>query len=193
MPSAVETDAAAYSWAVLAAKSEIHDVLMSYCRGVDRRGADTIAAAYHPGGVDRRPYGPDGVIETDGRSLAERAVASFAGVESFSQHHLTTVSIRVDTEAGVAAAESYVLAIHPMLDADGTERLRLTGGRYLDQFEFRDGRWAIAVREMIVDWSRSDISGDAFLTTLAAPLLAGAGAADPSAALFAPFAPKGAV
>ena len=169
--------------AAVVARLEITDLLASYCRGVDRRDAESIAAAYHPDGVDRRPYGPDGIVESDRRTLANRAVRSFDGTSSFSQHHLTTQSIKVNVAAGVAVVESYVIALHPMLGPDGVEQLRAVGGRYLDRLEHRGGRWAIAVREMVVDWSREDVPGSTFLTSLAAPLRAGAGNADPSASL----------
>ena len=32
---------------------------------------------------------------------------------------------------------------------------RLTGGRYVDRFERRDGRWRIAERTFVLDWMRT--------------------------------------
>ena len=39
---------------------------------------------------------------------------------------------------------------------DDTELQSWIGGRYLDTMTFRDGRWAIADRKVVFDWSRSD-------------------------------------
>ncbi len=39
-----------------------------------------------------------------------------------------------------------------MIRIDGAEKLRLTGGRYVDRLERRDGEWRIAERVVVLEW-----------------------------------------
>lgn len=170
----------------LLARAEILDVLSRYCRAVDRRDADLLLSVYHHDAVDVRPYGPDGELRATPTELARRMLTSFADEQSMSQHHLTTVTIVTDLEHDRANAESYVIALHPMRASGpggALERpaLAVTGGRYLDDLERRDGRWAILRRVMVVDWSRADLPGQELFATLAPALAPGIGRRDPSA------------
>jgi hypothetical protein len=45
-------------------------------------------------------------------------------------------------------------------EADGTRRLDTWWGRYLDQYECRDGRWAITHRTCVHEWTRSEPLGE---------------------------------
>ena len=38
----------------------------------------------------------------------------------------------------------------------------VVGGRYVDKFERRDGRWAITHRDVIFDWSRQEPETEKF-------------------------------
>ena len=51
------------------------------------------------------------------------------------------------------SSECYFLAIKDV-EKDGARVLRIRAGRYIDRFERRDGRWAIAERVLADDWSR---------------------------------------
>lgn len=173
----------------LAARTEIHDALVRYCRGIDRRDRSLIESAYFPDAVDRRPYGP----AADPKALAERAVAGFGTTPEFSQHHLTNVSIELDLGEGTAAVETYVIAFHPVSTSTtgsfqpvDEPRLHVVGGRYLDRFECRAGEWRIAERTLVVDWSRQHLAGDPLFTAVFPPAFTPGAADDPSYPHLAP-------
>ena len=60
----------------------------------------------------------------------------------------------IDLAGDVAAAESTGVAVHRSDDPAPHLNL-MTGFRYLDRFERRDGRWAIAERTAVGEWSLS--------------------------------------
>lgn len=69
------------------------------------------------------------------------------------QHAVSNVVIElVGTTAWV---ESAFLATHVRPPGDGFDEpfLDTFWGRYVDRFDKRDGRWAIASREVVHDWS----------------------------------------
>jgi hypothetical protein len=165
----------------LLARTEIHQVLMRYCRGVDRGDLDLLRSVYHPGAIDRH-----GAFTGTGEDFATMLVASMDAAGGVGQHHITNVLIELTADGAGAEVESYFLAMHPyrLRDSD-TADLALVGGRYLDRFELRDGRWAITERTVVLDWSRATIAGEGW--PAGAAFLPGArGGADPSASWFRP-------
>ena len=69
-----------------------------------------------------------------------------------------------------------------------TSRLRnhvlaAVGGRYLDRFERRGDVWAIADRQVVIDWSRAQLAGETWAVQ-ASFATGGRREQDPSAALF---------
>lgn len=127
-------------------RNSIEDALRSYCRGIDRLHAPSIAAGFHPG-ADLIDYGPQpSKIE----QFVEHAVAALAGKFVATQHRISNISIELDGDR--ALVETYVLAFH--VEETGDERLLHTfSGRYIDRFEERDGAWKIASRTLRNDWS----------------------------------------
>src|SRR5205085_7628874 len=115
----------------LLAKEQIREVLLRYCRGVDRCDAELIASAYHPDAIDHH-----GAITASGSEigpiLAEKLVTHYRAT----MHQVTNSLIEVAGD--VAASESYYVARH-LLDRAGVETLLEGCGRYLDRFEGRDG------------------------------------------------------
>ncbi len=166
----------------VAARQEIHQVLMRYCRGVDRGDRDLITSVYHHGAVDR--HGPAEFKDAHGE-FAEWAVSRLDALDGVTQHHITNYLIELNGDAAVA--ESYFLAFRPNKLVDGTEVLGVVGGRYLDRFERRGGHWAIVERSVVCDWSRQSLAGDEYPLT-SAHVRGGRREADPSHALFAEIA-----
>lgn len=169
----------------ISARMEIHDVLMRYCRGIDRRDADLIRSAYFEDAVDTRSYYKR---DSTADNLARRAVEGFGDLPDYSQHHTTNEIIDLDLDNDLARVESYVIACHPVgpetsllfAPEDGKRHLRFVGGRYLDRFERRDGEWRIARRVSMVDWSRADLLGDELWDSFREELTAGGIPDDPS-------------
>lgn len=136
----------------LSAHIEIRQALARYCRGLDRGDFDLICSAYHPGAMDRGRQIADGPVE----AFARFAVEKLDRPRIVGQHHITNVLIDLDGDH--ARVESYFLVFRPQLNpASGADELAPTGGRYLDLFECREGRWRIAERRVIVDWAQQPV------------------------------------
>ena len=139
----------------LLSKQAIAEVLYRRARAGDRSDAELAHACYHPGATERH-----GVF--DGLATDFIDVASFTrprpGSPIKGMHHVVTnilVDFKDDEDAFV---ESYHVAWCQM--TDGTDAT--IGGRYLDRFARRDGRWAIAHRDVIFDWSRVEPETEKF-------------------------------
>jgi hypothetical protein len=161
----------------IAAHIEIRQVLYRYCRGVDRGDEAMLRSVYHPGATDDH-----GAWKGMGEDFAAYIVGSMDRQSPGSQHHLTNILIELEQDA--ANVESYFLALHPYQSPEsGTEKMAFVGGRYLDRFERRNGAWRIAARQVVLDWTRSELSGEAWQAE-AAFARPGRRDADPSANLF---------
>jgi SnoaL-like domain len=66
-------------------------------------------------------------------------------------HFLGGLQIKLCSESA-ASAENYGIA-SGVREADGVWTGTMYGGRYLDEFEKRDGEWRISARQYIMDWS----------------------------------------
>ena len=55
-----------------------------------------------------------------------------------------------DLDGDVAHTETYYMFVG--MNREG-EPLVMSGGRYIDRFEKRDGRWAVAARLCVRDWA----------------------------------------
>jgi hypothetical protein len=133
------------------AKQEIHDVLMRFCRGVDRLDEALLRSCYHADSYDDH-----GHFKGKGHDFAAYIVKSIAERAHHTTHSVANVLIELDNEdANAARTESYVLAYLRRRDADDKEWLDFFSGRYVDRFERREGDWRIAVRVVVHDWSAS--------------------------------------
>ena len=123
-------------------REEIRAVLVSHARTLDRHDLDGLAEAYHEGALENH-----GAFQGDARVLASRTGEEHA---AFCTAHLHYVSNHtIDLEGDLAHAETYFLA--GLLRKDGLTEM--VGGRYIDRFERREGRWAIVERGCIVEWN----------------------------------------
>lgn len=161
----------------LAAHAEIKQVLYRYCRGVDRGDAALIAACYTPDATDYH-----GGWVGLGKDFGTYLVPSMDQAASVGQHNITNVLIELDGDK--AAVESYFFAFHPQPAADAPVHHIFVAGRYLDRFALHEGKWLIAERRVVIDFSRPLSGGEDWAN--AASFLKGARRGDdPSAALFA--------
>ena len=136
-------------------RAAIHDVLMRYCRGVDRCDEELVRSAYHPDAVDDHGYwkGP-------GWDFAAFIVRDIARRSSATTHAVANELIELHGDA--AAVESYVFA-YLCPPGGGAPVVNLFAGRYVDRFERREGEWRIARRTVVHDWSRQLPTADASL------------------------------
>lgn len=134
-------------------RREIEDVVLRYCRGVDRLDMDAVRECYHPGAVDHHT-GFSGPVE-EYVPWVRGQLEFLGGTHHQIGNHLSEIC------GDTAAVETYVTATH-WSAANAEVKVFLTlGMRYVDRFERRDGRWAIAERWAVCDWTRweKDLTG----------------------------------
>lgn len=129
-------------------KQEIHEVLLRYCRGVDRCDRDLIADCYHPDAVDDH-----GDWVASGADAPDHILKLVRKTPRPGMHFLGNQLIEI--EGDVAWSESYFQA-YKDFERDGKRYVRVRAGRYVDRFERRNGRWKIAERVLTDDWNKVD-------------------------------------
>ncbi len=143
-------------------KQEIYEVLARYLRAADRGDADGIAACYLPGATEDH-----GGVFT---GTAEEYVASITEVLTHprgrTMHCMTNVLIDVDGDT--ASAESYVVTFSAVRTPDGRGS-SFVGARLLDRMERRDGRWGIAHRSLLWEWSHDAPAAETWLFGMLVP------------------------
>jgi hypothetical protein len=123
-------------------RQEILDCLHRYTRGMDRLDRELARSAYHDGAIDVHR---DVVKEVD--DFLDWAFAYHA-TQTLHQHYIGNNTIEIDGDT--AHAETYYTFVGRYPDREAP--LDIAGGRYIDRFERRDGRWAIAARVCTLEW-----------------------------------------
>ena len=130
---------------LLADRFAIDEVLVRYCRGIDRCDASEL----------RRVFAPDAALEygagpqpRDG--MVDQLIAGLHAMR-LTQHSISNALIEIDGDR--ARAETYCTALH-ILGLPGQEIEMVVGGRYLDQLERREDGWQIVERLYVMDWNR---------------------------------------
>jgi hypothetical protein len=126
------------------ARSEIHAVLMRYCRALDRMDRELASTVWHPNGT--ADYG--GYFEGTGEAFLDWVWEGHARLDAHA-HQITNVLIEVDGDR--AASESYVTVVLRGNPAGTGTYAFAEIGRYLDRWERREGRWAIVARVYVAD------------------------------------------
>lgn len=143
----------------LVAESEIRAALARYARGADRNDVELIRSAYHPDATDSHGYF-SGTIDGFVEWFRERH-----GAVTQSMHFLGNCLIEFEGDEA-ALVETYCQAFQRLRDpvAAGTLQDLHVLCRYLDRFERRDGRWAIAARTVVYETQdvREVADGDPF-------------------------------
>jgi len=131
----------------LLAREEIHDVLKRYVRAVDRADADLMISCYHDDGVDDH-----GMFRGPARDFADFVCGERSKRYQATHHFIAPPNIRVSGDS--AFVDTYCIA-HQISAPDevGQRFDYMIGVRYLDRFERRAGRWLIAHRTAVFDWT----------------------------------------
>ena len=129
-------------------REEIHDLVLSYCRAVDRLQYDDIRAVYARDGIDHHT-GFDGTAD-DYVAWLRRLLPHLGGTMHIVGNHLSEVG------GDRAVAETYGTAVHWGTPADEPALNFTTGFRYVDALVREDGAWRIAERWAMREWTRSD-------------------------------------
>jgi hypothetical protein len=132
-------------------KQALHELLVRYCRAVDRCDAELLASVYHPDAEEDHGLYRGGIPEfVDWVLGRQRRIQS-------SMHCILNEYFEVDGD--VAHGESYWMwCARPARVAgrpeDDPRTLVTTGGRYIDRFERRSGEWRIARRRVVLEFDR---------------------------------------
>jgi hypothetical protein len=161
--------------ATLLARAEITDVLTRYVHGADRNDWDLVRGCYHPDAIDDHGLyagNVDGLLAF---------LSELTATLSATSHQLGPPHIEVDGDT--ARAETYCLGWYERPGHGTTIWTIAQGLRYLDLFERRHERWAIAHRIVVLDWEQVGAPGQ---PSVAAPSWqrGARGAADPSFPFF---------
>jgi hypothetical protein len=131
----------------LSAKQEIVDLLLLYCRGVDRCDTELIKRAFWEDAYDNH-----GAHAAPAWEFADSIVASKLATTAWTTHAVTNHLVEVDGD--VAFSEAIVLTFQKRTTGD---EVNIFCGRYVDRVERREGEWRFAYRQMIHDWSGSTV------------------------------------
>jgi ketosteroid isomerase-like protein len=121
----------------------IRDLVYTYCRAVDRFDRELLLSVYHDDAIDDH-----GMVVAGPEKFADWVFTFHGRFQQRTQHIITNHLCEI--EGDIAHAESYWMLA--AVNAGGPH-LSFGGGRYVDRFERRDGRWAIAARKCLLDWS----------------------------------------
>ena len=131
----------------LVAVEEIREAVLRYCRGLDRLDADLLRSAYVPGAVDDH-----GVFVGNAWEFCRRVVESHRSFDA-TMHCVLNHLVELDGPDG-ARGEVYVLAHVLRRDDEASLVHDAWWGRYADRYGRRDGRWGIAHRVTVHEWTR---------------------------------------
>lgn len=129
-------------------RQDILDVIVRYCRGVDRLDREMVLSAYHPDAVDDHTMfvgSPDEFWTWVSKMHGEN--------HSATQHLIANHHCEIDGD--IAHCETYLA--YSGMNKTGAP-FSAIGGRYIDRMEKRRGLWAIAARQYIVDWVAPSIN-----------------------------------
>ena len=115
-------------------RAQFPDGVHRYTRGMDRLDRELARSAYHDDAVDDH----GGFVATVEEFLDW--AFDYHAKQIRHQHYVSNHSVELDDDT--AHAETYYTFVGT--DRDETKPVEIVGGRYLDRFERRDGRWAIA-------------------------------------------------
>jgi hypothetical protein len=128
-------------------KDQIRDVIMRYCRAVDRQDLELLLSLYHPGATEDH-----GAYKGPVAGFAEHLLKVMRTQYEVVRHSIGTVIIEIDGASAFVESSFDAGCILRQRTPDGKRQARVHSGRYLDKFERRDGVWAIANRIVVKDY-----------------------------------------
>jgi hypothetical protein len=128
-------------------REQIRDVIDLSVRGIDRVDRSMILAAYHPLAREEHSHF-DGTVEDFAEFVCGPRSERFVGTT-----HLLGYS-RVELDGEIARSMTSCLAHRLVASRDGSGSVDFVSGvRFLDELERREGSWAITHRRCVGDWS----------------------------------------
>ena len=149
-------------------KQAIAEVMMTYCRAIDRMDEALLRSVFHPDSQHDHGFkGPSSDPAAKGKDGKPGEFVGYAlsvlSRMTRTHHQLGNIFVEIQPGGTVAYTEAYFTAYHRMRargdpkagpDAWDTEMDWWVGGRYMDRMEKRNGVWKIARRTATTDWQR---------------------------------------
>ena len=155
----------------IAARLAITEVLYRYCRALDRMDRELALSCWVDGGTDEHL--------PQFRGSASAFLDWLWPVHArFIQTRHMMGNVLIDLRGDRAGVESYVSIVLRARRDEGLVDL-FTQGRYLDDFERVDGRWAIRHRRSVSEWHRVERVRETVADYNDPPLVAAAPPAGP--------------
>ena len=129
---------------LLVAKEAIRELVLLYCRGVDRKDPGLLRTLYTDDATDSHGDSFSGTAEDYVRFLEQ----SFPYIR-YSGHHVCNHLISVDGDQG--EGEVYAIAYHLIPNRDGGWLEDFMCARYVDNYRKEQGRWKFAKRVVTYD------------------------------------------
>jgi len=128
-------------------RQDILDCIHRYCRAVDRFDRELLLSVYHPDAIDDH-----GTFVGGPQGFADWAFGYHSIYQKLTHHVVTNHSCELAGDT--AHTETYWLfsGLNKDPETSKDQPSSLHFGRYLDRFERRSGRWAIAARACIIEW-----------------------------------------
>lgn len=118
------------------------DLVMRYCRGIDRRDYALVRSLYHDDAIDDHGQmfcgGPDDYV-----AWLPRVMANW----DMTIHSISNSLFAIEGDR--AEGEHYAMAFHRSHGPEARELI--IWGRYLDQYARRDGVWKFLKRQLVFD------------------------------------------
>jgi hypothetical protein len=140
-------------------RQAIRQVIDKYSRGVDRQDREILLSCYHPDASDDHGMfvGPPG-------DFFDWLMPSHLHLFKPGHQHVVTNHV-CELDGDVAHCETYYMFAG--MTVEGSQ-LGLSGGRYIDRLEKRNGEWKIAARKCLVEWGNENMQVEGMAEVYAA-------------------------
>ena len=129
---------------LLVAKQELHENMVRYCRGMDRKELDLMQSTYWPESTEDH-----GMYVGLSHDFCEWTMAVQKELSHKASHYVTNMLIDLDGDQ--AKRETAFIYMRVPTDGGPTDVLC---GRYRDLCERRGGEWKVLSRTCVWDWAQ---------------------------------------
>ena len=131
-------------------RQAIRMVIERYSRGLDRQDKEILLSCYHRDAIDDH-----GMFVGPPDEFFDWTWPSHLCLFKTHQHIVANHVCELDGD--VAHCETYYVFAGMTEEGD---RLGLSGGRYIDRMEKRNGEWKIAARKCLVEWRNENMHAE---------------------------------
>ena len=132
-------------------KQAIQELVLDYCRAIDRRDFELLARLYAEDSIDDH----GSMYQGSGSGFVEWVPEILAHMHATS-HQVFNHRIHIDDSVaegkGYAEGEVYIQAYHLMNAEDDGRRHFIGGGRYLDKYVLSKHGWQFKHRKIVADY-----------------------------------------